>query len=144
MGNPIILYDNILEEGDTYVPLTADNTESGTDILDIIDRKEFTFWSADASGNIGIDLDLNLITNPGFEDGDSTGFEDNGAGTIDYGDTAEQRTGNNSLKITASGDDPKVNNVSIPVDPTKTYRVSIYHILTAYTSGAFSIFWATT
>lgn len=44
MGNPIILYDDVMADG----TLSATSEESGTDVLDIVNFKGYEFWQADS------------------------------------------------------------------------------------------------
>ena len=53
MQTPIILYDNRLTDG----TLTATDTATGYDVLNIVDNRPYTFWKAASSGTKYITVD---------------------------------------------------------------------------------------
>lgn len=52
-AKPFLLYDNRLEDGTP----TATDTETGYDVLNLIDWREYTFWQADTFGTKYITID---------------------------------------------------------------------------------------
>ena len=129
-AKPLILFENVLSRGRT---LTATDTDSGSSfsVDNIINQVVYQLWKAASAGTKFITVDLNKISNAGFETGDGTGWTMNAA-TIS---TFDPHSGTYHSVLLATGSNSNGPLRNIDIDPTKTYTFSVWTRIPSLAKG---------
>jgi hypothetical protein len=128
----IIFYDNVFLNGTR----SATDTATDFDIENIIDWRAYKFWKAASAGTKYLAVDLNEITNAGFESGDYTEYTQNDAVI----ESVIVNSGAKSSKLVAAGSDVDgAETTAVSIDPLKTYRLKTKNNVTVRSAGNYKL-----